>query len=147
MGRLGKFLRLNRCDQVLLIHALLLLAAVRLGLWLLSFRQLQMRLERSSCPSFRPGSAINGPTPDRVAWAVTAASRYIPRSTCLAQALTAQSLLARYGNESSLHFGVAKPDGSILEAHAWLECGGRVVFGGGKPDGYVGFPSWKKETR
>jgi hypothetical protein len=63
-------------------------------------------------------------------WAVTAASRYVPGATCLAQALAAQVLLGRTGYPARLRIGVAKGEERKFEAHAWVESQGRVVIGG-----------------
>ena len=53
----------------------------------------------------------------------------MPGATCLTpQALAAQLLLARAGYPSSLRMGARRRDG-VLEAHAWLEDGERVVYG------------------
>jgi hypothetical protein len=59
---------------------------------------------------------------------VRLASRYVPRATCLTQALTAQMLLGWAGLNSRLHIGV-RLDGKF-EAHAWVEGPGRIVVGG-----------------
>ena len=66
---------------------------------------------------------------ERFVWAVRVASRYLPRTTCLTQALAAQALLASAGHESSIEIGVAN-DGQGLEAHAWLTCRNQIVIGG-----------------
>ena len=66
---------------------------------------------------------------EKIAWAVRAASKGVPRATCLTQALAAQVLFARHAHAVDLKIGVAKGDAGGLEAHAWLEHGGRVVVG------------------
>ena len=76
--------------------------------------------------------------PDRVVWAVVVASRYVPMSTCLTQALAAQVLLARRGFPAHLHIGVAKKGAEArFEAHAWVESQGKVVIGGSEPGRYT----------
>jgi hypothetical protein len=60
--------------------------------------------------------------------AVAAVSRFVPTATCLTQAFAAQMMLARAGHATDLRIGVAKRDGA-LEAHAWLEYQGTVVYG------------------
>ena len=68
---------------------------------------------------------------DRVVWAVTVASRYAPgRTTCLTRALTVQGMLARLGYPSRLHVGVVRGPQGAVEAHAWVECAGRILIGG-----------------
>jgi hypothetical protein len=58
------------------------------------------------------------------------ARRFVPATTCLSQALAAQVMLTRSGHSVRLRIGVAKDQSGILEAHAWLENQGVVVFGG-----------------
>ena len=68
---------------------------------------------------------------EQVVWAVTVASRYVPgRTTCLSLALTVQGVLARRGHPSRLHIGVVRGAEGQVDAHAWVECGGRVLIGG-----------------
>jgi hypothetical protein len=92
-------------------------------------------------PSFKrlPRNPEIRHTPKEIAWAVAAASRYVPKATCLVQALAAESLLAQAGYPSRLHIGVAPgkpPDGRGLDAHAWLECGGQALVGGANAGRY-----------
>jgi hypothetical protein len=44
--------------------------------------------------------------------------------------LTAQALLARAGHGSRLEVGVSRGSAGVVEAHAWVECDGRIVIGG-----------------
>lgn len=129
MERLHKFLRLSSTDRALLLKALLLVGTVRVGLWLLPFRiwrRLLARLTRVSS-GFQEGGQV---PVDRVAWAVTGASRYVPAATCLTQALATKVLLCRNGHPASLHIGVARNEGVGVQAHAWVESAGKVVIGG-----------------
>lgn len=126
MRRVRKFLGLAASDRHLLLEATLLVAATRLGLWLLPFRTLRHLLDSLTRPAPTGGQAA----PERVAWAVSVASRYIPAATCLTQALATQALLGRRGHRSRLRIGVAKAERGQLEAHAWVELEGNVVIGG-----------------
>jgi Transglutaminase-like superfamily len=128
MDRLSRFLRLPATDRGLWIKTLLLVWAVRLGLWALPFRTVRRSLTRFAQPSVRPGR--KGATVERVVWAVTSASRYAPWATCLTQALTAKVMLARNGHESTLRLGVARSEAGRFQAHAWVENNGSVVLGG-----------------
>jgi len=100
------------------------MAAVRTALWTLPFLWIKRVVE--GC---RPARFVQGRLTElEVAWAVRLASRYVPRATCLTQALTAQMLLSWAGIEGTLHIGVRMdPD---FAAHAWVECGGRILVGG-----------------
>jgi hypothetical protein len=115
--------RLAPADRKLAFAALALLAAVRIALWTLSFERVTRFVKISSVP--RP--VHRDSTPRQVAWAVRLASRYLPRATCLPQALTTQILLSWHGHASRLHIGVALAQ--KFEAHAWVECGGSVIIG------------------
>jgi hypothetical protein len=68
---------------------------------------------------------------DRVGWAVPVAARRFPvQMTCLVQALAADTLLRRRGCHPLLRIGVSGgKESPTIEAHAWVECGGRVVVG------------------
>ena len=69
---------------------------------------------------------------ERVRWSVTAAARRFPSSvSCLTRALVVEAMLRRRGYHPTLHLGVRRcGDGSApLQAHAWVECGGRVIIG------------------
>ena len=125
MNRLRKVARLSRRERRLLARAWLTVVAFRGGLTLLPFRWMQRAARRP----VRVAAAGEQLAVDRYAWAVDVASRRVPRASCLTQALALQSLLARAGYPSELRIGVAK-DGAALEAHAWLESGGRIVIGG-----------------
>jgi hypothetical protein len=64
-----------------------------------------------------------------VVWAVKAASRYVPKATCLTQSLTAHCLLDRLGYPAKLQIGVARGKEGALEAHAWVEIEGETLIG------------------
>ena len=74
---------------------------------------------------------------DELAWAVEAASRYVPRATCLVQALALQALCARRGQATALRIGVAHGERRELEAHAWLEGEGRILIGSRGSTGFA----------
>jgi hypothetical protein len=67
--------------------------------------------------------------PTQVAAAVAARAAWFNlEAPCLPTALVAQFMLRRRGVASRLCLGVRR-DGSALEAHAWLEIDGKIVFG------------------
>jgi hypothetical protein len=76
-------------------------------------------------------------SPQLVGWAVGVAGRHVPGARCLAQALTAQVLLALLGATSTLHIGVSRRPEGGLDAHAWVQCMGTTVVGGGGPASYA----------
>jgi hypothetical protein len=110
----------------LLAQAIVLLIGVRVGLWLLPFRVVRSLL---LCVPPRIRASCISVSVERVTQAVTIASRSMPAATCLVQALAAQALLRRYRHRANLCVGIARGSGGELQAHAWVECGGGVVFG------------------
>jgi len=66
----------------------------------------------------------------RIAWAIAVASRYIPGSKCLVQAIAGRKLLASYGFPSEIRIGVARDSKNWLNAHAWVEVEGKTLIGG-----------------
>jgi hypothetical protein len=138
MGPLRRLAARPAADWRLLAEAGLLLAAVRVGLWVLPFATLRRAVRRIG--RARRGASPGGVDEARLVWALGAAGRVVPQATCLVRALAAQALLARHGQPSELRLGVARgPDGALL-AHAWLERSGHVVVGGAVADRYVPLP-------
>ena len=70
----------------------------------------------------------------RCAWAIARAARFVPRATCLTQALAGQWLLAEKGFGSRVVIGVRKSSQTGVAAHAWLRVDQRVVLGGQTED-------------
>lgn len=126
---LRKFLALSDRDRRLIVSAVFLLGAIRLGLWLLPFQTLNRLVQKISQVN-TDLQEVNLANVDRVAWAVSVASRYIPGALCLAQALATQVLLGRRGYQTDLRIGVARGKKGQLRAHAWVESGGKIVTGG-----------------
>ncbi|MCV3215226.1 lasso peptide biosynthesis B2 protein [Plectonema radiosum NIES-515] len=124
--RLFNFFRMGVGDRHLLIMTLVILATMRLGLWLMPFRTLLKVLAKISRDR---SQTTNQVSVGKIAWAVNAVSRYMPGVKCLARALTTQVLISRYGHSCELRIGVAKGEKGTLEAHAWVEYQGRVAMG------------------
>lgn len=135
MNPVSKLIALPRNRRRLLVRAFLTVAAFRAALSVLPFRWTRRLAARG------PGS---GPVPatsaDDLVWAVSAAARRVPRATCLTQALALQALLTQDGHDATLRLGVARGELGALEAHAWLESGGRVVIGGPQSARFVPLP-------
>jgi hypothetical protein len=127
MGRIVRFTRLSRSEQIRLLDAWLVLAIVRLSLWAVPLQRL-LRLVQRVVPVRR---LENGPTrsAEELARNVSRMSPYVPRATCLSQAVATQVLLARDGYPSRIAIGVARDAERQFRAHAWVECAGSVVIG------------------
>lgn len=79
-----------------------------------------------------------------IVWSVEVASKFVPKATCLTQALAAKRLLSWNGYSSDLWIGVdSGVDSGVnsgadsgadscntFAAHAWIERGGKVILGG-----------------
>lgn len=117
------FGRLAPDDRKLIFVALALLGVVRTALWILPFRRVVRFFQ--NCGRWR--LQLSDYAPSQLAWAVRLASRYVPRATCLAQALTMYVLLSRRGFQGSLKIGVVSTP--RFESHAWVECDEKVIFG------------------
>lgn len=110
-----------------------MVACLRAALSLSSFVQLKDYLARRAVRYTIPHDV----PVEQFVWAVRAAAAYIPRATCLTQVLAAKYQLERSGRRGRIHIGVAKnKDNGKFLAHAWLECEGETVIGGGG-DGYA----------
>lgn len=126
MRLVRRFAALAPAERRLVVRALLTVLTVRLGMALGLFGALRGRLARVGPV---PGG-WGGVPPERIAWAVRAVARRVPGTTCLVQALAAAALLRRHGMDADVRIGVTRGDRGALEAHAWVESGGRVVLGG-----------------
>ena len=121
-----QIIKRGRRTYGLLIRVLLLICAIRVGLHLMSFPAVQRVVDSLS----KSKTSRNTPFGVKdLSWAVSGISRFVPRATCLTQALALHILLRRRRLESIIHIGVAKNEGEPLESHAWVESGGRVVIG------------------
>ena len=146
MKHLRKFLRLPAAERRLWITSLFLVGAIRVGLWLLPFRRLR-RLAANVATESAAQAQAEWISPARIGRTVTVVSRYVPRATCLTQALAAQTLLGRYGYPATLRLGVTLGETGEFQAHAWVESGGAVVIGGTEAElqKYAPFPALEGE--
>ncbi|TPG16509.1 lasso peptide biosynthesis B2 protein [Sphingomonas koreensis] len=101
---------------------------VRMALWLTTYKQIRLWLPDAAG---QPDSRFYG---RRVALHVRRAARFVPRASCLTQALAAQFILARSGHCSTIRIGVERNGAGSMDAHAWLVCEGRVVIGDLEPE-------------
>jgi len=125
------FLKHPFSEQRLLVNAFVVVAIIRLALWVLPFKMVRERVAslRAKKNSDEPVSFIQV---KKLTSAVKRASRYVPMASCLTQALTAQVLLRRLGVRGILRIGVTKGSEGKFEAHAWLESHGRIIIGGSR---------------
>jgi hypothetical protein len=134
MTRLARFRALPSRERLMVLRALATLWRVWFLLRTTSFARVRALANGPAIGVI----TLDGPSPERVAWTIAAASSFVPRgSNCLLRAVAAGIMLRQYGFDSALVIGVAKsPEGS-LAAHAWLESAGQIVIGGFELDRYV----------
>jgi hypothetical protein len=138
MMRLCKFRSLSQAERRFLLRATLQVLKVRLMLWCLPFFCLK-RLLAGEGQGWSGKTQAEASGVERIIWAVEVAARYVPRATCLTQALAARKLLHQEGFAGELRLGVAKDEAGRFQAHAWLEQDGRVLLGGGQQEHYTAF--------
>lgn len=66
----------------------------------------------------------------RLVRAIRIASRWIPRASCLTQAVALQALLGWRGYASEIRVGVRRDEDGAFAAHAWVVGSERVLIGG-----------------
>jgi len=120
--------RYSKADWLLLLVCMCLLAGIRLSLWVLPFQTLR-RMTHTAGHLFASTRPARNQPMDRIVWAITVASRYVPRASCLTQALAAQVLLQRHGVATDLRIGLARSEQGQLQGHAWLEHNNQVIIG------------------
>jgi hypothetical protein len=122
------FLQLSLSDQWLLIQAFVVLAAVVSGLRVLPGLTLQHLLLQLA-NKFSLFVPAQRPSARNIARSIKIASRYLPKATCLPQALAAQFLLTQNSYPADLQIGVAKNKDGLLEAHAWVRYESEILIG------------------
>jgi hypothetical protein len=124
-----RFLRKPPADRPLLAVAAVLHVTAAIAIRVLPLQRAQRLLTSLAAIAPRPSTVEHADV--RVVQAVRSVAAALPGSTCLTDALVAQCLLARYGCDSTLCFGIAPaaPDGRPFDAHAWLERDGATLIG------------------
>ncbi len=134
---LGRRLRrLTPAKLQVLALALAVLSLVRLALWVVPFGLLRRALARVRKRPARAGDSVPR---EWISRAVEFTAHWVPYASCLSKALAGYVLLRRFGYDGVLHLGVTGGEAERFRAHAWLECDGRVIIGGG-PGEFVPLP-------
>jgi hypothetical protein len=105
------------------VKCLIVLIAMRIGLSVFGYSAISRRLPR---PPERGDSRFWG---RQVGRRIERVARFVPKASCLTQALALQFILARTGHSSRLQIGVREADDGSISAHAWVTCNGVVVLG------------------
>ena len=117
------------------IRTMCLVWTVRLTLWLLPFHIVCGHIHRLNEKHGKRKSTENRHL-SVIAHRVTRVSRYVPKATCLTQAIATMILLYLKNYPATLRIGVARNNEGRFEAHAWVESEGSVVIGGSKTNLY-----------
>ena len=118
---------------------------IRIGLWALPSSRI-IAYTRALAASSPSSASDGGPELDAVIGAVRRVCRFVPRATCLTQALAALLLLHRYGHDAQLRLGVRAADGR-LRAHAWLERERKIILGEAGAAGMILLPDLTSAAR
>lgn len=128
MKRIRKFLLLSQADKLLLAQSAFVVVFVTMGLRIFPWLRLQRFLLKLADWQLH-FLASNRASANRIAWGVRASSHYVPKATCLPQALAAQYLLARSAYPADLQIGVTRDKNGKLEAHAWVISENQIIIG------------------
>jgi hypothetical protein len=132
--RIQRFVSRTPVERRLLVRSYVLLLAITVGLRLVPFISLQRMLSRLARSAGRK-QRREQMAPDKIAWAVTGASLYVPGAACLSRALALQVLLEEQGRPAQLHIGIGRGPDRTLQGHAWVEAVGVLDPPGGGADG------------
>jgi hypothetical protein len=122
---LRTYVSLPSSERALVWRTVLLVAAIRIALWVVPLR----RVGRLTGMFDRAKFSVPAGLPiARLEWAVRAASRRVAMASCLTQALALQCLLVRSGHSSEIHIGVRKDAEAGFQSHAWVECEGNLLL-------------------
>jgi len=110
------------------------LATMYLRVWL-SVAKVRILLSSRGYSSFEQSpvkvkSVRSDINPAYIAGVVRRVSKLVPGALCLAQAVSTQRLLARYGFETIIRIGVKSNPFGRLEAHAWVVFDDKIILGG-----------------
>lgn len=128
MKDLRKFFSLPYGKKMTLTKAFLTVFRVRLCLWFFPKQSVKSCLLVNETENVN-GKVVDWDAVERTVASVERCSRYIPKATCLTQAMSVFLLLQKMGQASNLKIGVEKDQDGSLKAHAWVEVDERIVMG------------------
>lgn len=118
------------------------LARARLKLCFGSFDRFRKSLEGGRCSDVGDFDEA-----ERVGRAIEAASRRLPfAGSCLVRATAGMLLLRRLELPGELKIGVAREERRGFEAHAWVECDGKVLIGADERERFTPLRAGSQDT-
>lgn len=133
LRKLHRWVTLSPADKTAVAEAWVLLLLARIALARLDLARCERLLAR--LPTTLRGGPASRDASRLGRWVGVAAAHQPGQARCLARALVLHAMLKRRGQAAELRIGVRRLDRE-LEAHAWVECGGRPVDDGGETLGY-----------
>lgn len=117
----------------LFLLALIIVVFVRVALYCTKFTKIRRFMIRTSA-----ANAGNEARAYIIARSVRRAAAFVPKATCMTQALSAQAILSWFGVPTDLVLGAARAvskgtvptDADGTDFHAWLTWQGKVILGG-----------------
>ncbi|NNE99471.1 MAG: lasso peptide biosynthesis B2 protein [Pyrinomonadaceae bacterium] len=138
--QIGKLFGLSMENRLLAVEATILLFVARMAVISLPFRWIAKTLGEKENPKGEIDFSPKKPDLElnRIGWTIRRIGDLTPwNSNCLAQAITAQKMLARRGRASQMYFGLKHSDEGKMEAHAWLKSGDTILTGGSEFEPYT----------
>ncbi len=126
MSIVVSFVKLSSRDKVVALESLYWVLLIRIMVWIFPFLSVQNMVQKIAC--HYDSNNKHAIILSRIRIMITVAAKYVPRATCLVQALAGYILFSKYGYTTSIKIGVLTENGEF-EAHAWLEQDGHVVLG------------------
>jgi len=126
MSVIVSFYKLPAKYKKVAVEAIFWVILIRLLIWIFSFDFVKKKIQKIA--SHYTPTTKHTVSMSRLRLLIMSTARYIPRATCLVQALAGYILFSKYGYTTSIKIGVLNENGEF-EAHAWLENGNSVVLG------------------
>jgi hypothetical protein len=140
LKQLRRFLQLSATERFLLMRAALLLGTLWVGIRWIRLTTLTRWLGATYVP------IQSQATREQIVWAIATAQQWLPgNGNCLPAALAAEALLRQAGHAAEIRIAVNRSNPGQLQAHAWVECDGQIVFGAANVDSdFVPLPSLRR---
>lgn len=126
MSVILSFIKLPYRDKVLALKSLYWVFMVRIMVWMFSFPVVKSKVQKKA--SHYDPDVKHPVARAKLRIMIMQSARFVPRATCLIQALAGYIMFSKYGYNTSIKIGVLAENGEF-EAHAWLEQDEKVVLG------------------